>query len=120
MGRLTSRQLNRRDQTVYDQLKAKVEHCDHDKLSHNRDLEVNGVLQLINLVIVDALLLCFEQVASLGGVFQYNNHQNEVQSVEQDRDEEFHSLNINRDIECRVDQVDGSHHQCDRAQVLPS
>lgn len=44
MGGLTSGQLNRWDQTVDDQLKAEVEHGDHNELCHYGDLEVDGVL----------------------------------------------------------------------------
>ena len=69
MSGLAGCQLDRWDQTVDDQLKAKVEYGDHDELCHYGNLEVNGVLQLVDLVIVDALLLCFEQVASFSSVF---------------------------------------------------
>ena len=68
---------------------------------------------------MDAALLSLKQLASLMGVSHDDDHQDEVKCVENDRNEKLHSFDVDGDVEGRVDQVDGAHHECDGAEVLP-
>ena len=94
MSRLLGCQLDRGNQTVDHQLKAKVEDSNDDKFGHDAHLEVNAFPQLVNFVVVDAALLGLEQIARFTRVLEYNHHQDQVESIENDRDEEFHALDV--------------------------
>lgn len=44
------------------------------------------------------------------GVFEDNDHKDEVECIEDNRDEKLHTFNVNRNIECGIHEVDGTHH----------
>ena len=94
MRRLASSQLDRGDEPVDDELEAEVEDGDDDEPCHDRHLQVNARLKLVDLVVMDAALLGFEEIASFVRILQHDDHEDEVEGVQEDRDEEFHALDI--------------------------
>ena len=52
------------------------------------------------------------------GILEHNEHEDQVERIEDDWDEQLHPLNIDTHIEGWVYQIDGSHYECYSAQVL--
>ena len=84
--RLLRSQFHGWNQAIDNKFESEVEDGYNDEFGHDADFKVDTASQLVNLIVIDAALLRFEQIARFAGVFEHDDHQDQVEGVQHDRD----------------------------------